>query len=61
MVELTTKGVVGTGEMTTFKQVCRRRSFSFQFSPCFSANYVGADSVKPLGASPAKGLFQLGL
>lgn len=59
MVELMKKEVAG--EKTTFKQACRRPSFSSQFSPCFSANYVGADSVKPLGASPAKGLFQLEL
>lgn len=47
------------GDKTTFKQPCERPSSSSQFSPCFSANDVGADSVKPLDALPAEGFFQL--
>lgn len=61
MVELIKKEVVGVGGKTTFKQACKRPTLNSQFSPCFSANDIDADSVKPLSASPAKGLFQLDL
>lgn len=55
------KEVAGMAEETSFEQVYGRLSFNSQFFPRFSANDVGADSVKPSGASPAKGLFQLEL
>lgn len=57
MVELMKKEVAGVREKTTFKQACGWPGFNSQFPPNFSANYVGADSVKPLGALPAKGVF----
>lgn len=61
LIELINREEVGIGGKSTLKQARRRPTFSSLFSPCFSPNDVGTDSIIPLGALPAKVSFSTGV